>query len=427
MKKKIVKVTKVKNESEISASDDSDVDSEAESERTAGTPMSSDREGSIASSPGVEFDLSLKIPNTIRFRSQVFDIAFHPTRPLILSGLITGDVYCHSYLADAAGTVEASEEYYLRRFHKKSCRGVKFNAEGNHFYTISKDKAYTICDTETGKELYRHIDAHESGLNALLPLTPGFLATGDEEGVVKIWDIRTNKKCIEYNEHEDFVASMVLGTDDKTLISVGGDGYLAVMDTRREKLIARSDNIEDELLSITLVKDGKKAVVGTQKGVLDLFTWGNWGDLSDRFLGHPESVDAIVKFDEDTIITGSSDGILRVVGILPNNLLGVLGHHDDFPIERLAITNDRHHVASCSHDKTIKFWPIHELLGEDSDEDEDEPAVPSKRGAENIQESEDSDSDDSSKKSKDPLKEKAKRVKKAASTSVHSASFFDDL
>ncbi|KAI0237056.1 WD repeat-containing protein jip5, partial [Massospora cicadina] len=67
--------------------------------------------------------------------------------------------------------------------------------------------------------------------------------------------------------------------------------------------------LEDELLSVALVKDGKKAVVGTQNGVLNLFTWGDWGDLSDRFMGHPESVDAVVKFDEDTVVTGSSDGI----------------------------------------------------------------------------------------------------------------------
>lgn len=328
--------------------------------------------------------------------------------------------HSHSYLADDPGTVDPTEAYHLKRLHKKSCRGVKFDIEGSHFYSISKDMSYTICDTETGKELHRQLNAHDSGLNTLLPLTPGLLATGDEEGIVKIWDSRTNKVSVQYHEHEDFVSSMVLGPDEKTLISVGGDGYLAVMDIRREKLIARSDNVEDELLSITLVKGGKKAVVGTQKGVLDLFSWGNWGDLSDRFLGHPESVDAIVKFDEDTVITGSSDGMLRVIGILPNSLLGVLGHHDDFPIERLAITSDRRHVASCSHDKTVRFWPIHDLLGEDSDED-----ASSKRGAETIQSSDD-DSDDSCQKGKDSVK--AKRVKKASlASAAKPTSFFDDL
>lgn len=46
-----------------------------------------------------------------------------------------------------------------------------------------------------------------------------------------------------------------------------------------------------------------------------------------RTTGHPESVEAIVKLDEDTIATGSSDGMIRVVAIQPNKLLGVLGEH----------------------------------------------------------------------------------------------------
>jgi len=32
---------------------------------------------------------------------------------------------------------------------------------------------------------------------------------------------------------------------------------------------------------------------------------------------------------------------VRVVGVLPNKLLGVVGSHEDFPIERLAISSDR--------------------------------------------------------------------------------------
>jgi WD40 repeat protein len=60
-----------------------------------------------------------------------------------------------------------------------------------------------------------------------------------------------------------------------------------------------------------------------------------------RFPGHPESVDAIIAFDDDTIITGSSDGMLRVLNVLPNKLLGVIGSHDEFPVEAMALSSDR--------------------------------------------------------------------------------------
>ena len=40
------------------------------------------------------------------------------------------------------------------------------------------------------------------------------------------------------------------------------------------------------------------AVLGTQSGVLAIFSWGNWGDMTDRFIGHPQSVESMVKVDE---------------------------------------------------------------------------------------------------------------------------------
>ncbi len=62
-----------------------------------------------------------------------------------------------------------------------------------------------------------------------------------------------------------------------------------------------------------LLQNGNKVVCGTQEGVLDIFNWGEWGDLSDRFVGHPQSVDAVVALTEDIICTGSSDGLIRCV------------------------------------------------------------------------------------------------------------------
>ena len=88
--------------------------------------------------------------------------------------------------------------------------------------------------------------------------------------------------------------------------------------------------------------------------------------------GHPSSVDALVKYDADTVITGSSDGIIRIVNILPNRMLGVLGGSEDLPIERLALSHDRSRLASVSHESCLKLWDLSQLAEGSDDEDEEE-------------------------------------------------------
>lgn len=56
---------------------------------------------------------------------------------------------------------------------------------------------------------------------------------------------------------------------------------------------------------------GRKAVCGTGDGILNLFSWGEWGDISDRFPGHPLSIDSCVAVSDNVVCTGSMDGIIR--------------------------------------------------------------------------------------------------------------------
>lgn len=42
-------------------------------------------------------------------------------------------------------------------------------------------------------------------------------------------------------------------------------------------------------------------------------------------------MDALLAYDDDTFLTGSSDGIIRILTLQPNNMLGVLGEHGGAP------------------------------------------------------------------------------------------------
>jgi WD repeat-containing protein 55 len=69
-------------------------------------------------------------------------------------------------------------------------------------------------------------------------------------------------------------------------------------------------------------------------------------------------------------VTGSSDGLLRLISLEPNKLLGVVGEHSDLPVEALELSRDRKYIVSASHDNKIKFWNIEYLYDDGDDEEE---------------------------------------------------------
>lgn len=217
---------------------------------------------------------------------------------------------------------------------------------------------------------------HSAPVNVLKAFDAGVLISGDDDGNVKIWDVRDARKPaaqISFSEHTDFISDLWCMQNLYNILSVGGDGHLSVYDMRgRGKLLARSDQLEDELLSIAVIKDGKKVVCGSQDGVLDMFTYGDFGDVSDRFPGHPMSIESMVVVDQDTVCTASSDGMIRIVQIHPNKLLGVLGEHGDFPIEVIRMNASKTFMASASHDDLIKFWDVRFLYDDDGEGEEED-------------------------------------------------------
>lgn len=338
-------------------------------------------------------------PKQIIFESQVFDLTFHPKENLVAAGLLSGDVFCYKYSVE-----EKNELKFHSNHHNKSCRTLQFSENGDKLFTASLDKSIVSLDVETGKIVYQQEEAHDNPINRILRLNENLLASGDDDGIVKLWDLRKKKTTMEWQENDDFISDMKYVPEKKNLLVSGADGYFSVFDIRKKDVYARSDNLDDELLSITLVKNKSKVIVGTQEGILNIFSYGSWGDVSDRFPGHPQSIDALCTIDEETICTGSSDGLIRVISILPNKLVGVIGDHGDYPIERLQLSHDNKFMGSCSHDNSIKFWDIDYFFNDDGEDEEND-----EENADEEDEDENEDEDDEEGASSSLTKKKGKR------------------
>jgi len=296
-------------------------------------------------------------PSDLVFDDLVTTIKCHPNNNIIATGLINGDVYMHSY-----SVTEKNEEVHMFGHHKKSCRAMGFTDDGRRLYSVAKDKSIICVDVETGKLKRRIKGAHESPIYSVVVTGDTFIATGDDDGVLKVWDMRTKTSTMEMKECEDFISDMIVEDNKKIIIAASGEGTLTAFNIRQKRVDLQSELFDSELLCLAKMKHGRKLVCGTSEGVLNIFNWGQWGNISDRFPCSQEQVDSVVSVTDNVLCAGTSDGVIRAVHILPNRVLGVVGQHmEDFPVESLTQTADQSCVASCSHDQRVKFWNVEEL------------------------------------------------------------------
>ncbi|KAG4394691.1 hypothetical protein GLYMA_20G080900v4 [Glycine max] len=138
--------------------------------------------------------------------------------------------------------------------HTESCRAARFINGGRAILTGSPDCLILATDVETGSTIARLDDAHEAAINRLINLTESTVASGDDEGCIKVWDIRERSCCNSFNSHEDYISDITFVSDAMKLLATSGDGTLSVCNLRRNKVQAQSEFSEDELLSVVLMK-----------------------------------------------------------------------------------------------------------------------------------------------------------------------------
>jgi len=314
-------------------------------------------------------------PDEILESSDIMAMDFHPVADLLALGLITGEIKIYHYSPQSNALV------HQIRAHEESCRSLQFSVDGLLLFSGSSDHSLRVFDTRTWQMLHVVESAHNTAVNVLSRIGDVQLASGDDDGVIKLWDARQpDQATVVWSKHSDYISAL-LPVESGRLLSASGDGRLGVWQSRSAKMEAMSDERDDELLSLALIKEGRKLLVGTASGHLLVWSWGKWADISDSYAGHPESVEQLIPLDPDSVVTASSDGMLRVVGLQPNRLIGMLGVHGEFPVELLRRSRDDQFLASASHDQSVKFWDLHYLVAPDQpkpmddDDDDDAPAV----------------------------------------------------
>lgn len=290
-------------------------------------------------------------PPDIKTDDFVTDLCFHPDQDILAVGTTTGDVILYKFTNDECTILNTHEA------HSKSIRDVEFNTEGNLIISTARDRSIMVTDVETGKLKRFWDDAHEEPVYTMSMICENTFATGDDDGVLKLWDLRQKEPVFKLKEVEDFISCIITNEQKKYLLMTSGDGYLTTINLPQRKMFVQSEPYEEELTCMGIFRKDSKLVVGSSKGNFYTFNWGQFAYHCDAFIGPKAGVNKMVPITERIAVTGGEDGILRAMHLVPGRVLGVVGQHS-LAVETIDINSTGELIASSSHDNDIRFWNI---------------------------------------------------------------------
>jgi WD40 repeat protein len=248
----------------------------------------------------------------------------------------------------------------VRHFPDPWVQALAFSPRGNRLATVGALKTVRVWDIDTGKEFAR-LDGHKAAVKALaLPGEgiPLFLATGDVEGTIYLWDLQARAPGVRFDlAHNDEVTALALSADGKRLVSGGTDRHIHIWDIDEDNKRLRTLEAGCGVTALAFDAPGKTFFSAGDDGLIrrwDLRT----GRLLATLKGHTGTIVSLqLSKDGTTLVSGAQDGTVRLWSAADNAPLRSIERAREDG-DALALAPDGKVLATAGLNNTIRFYDL---------------------------------------------------------------------
>lgn len=238
--------------------------------------------------------------------------------------------------------------------HKSDVLSATYSPQRCLIASGSSDHTVKIWNADTG-ECVRTLAGHENSVSSVTYSPNGcFIASGSWDNTVRVWDMATGRCRNILKGHKESIESVAYSPDGRLIASGDGDDVLRIWDSATGECLKV---IHGSGSTVIFSPDGTSLITGGgRKKIVRILSAESFKIVHSY--GAEEEVDYIsvaCSSDGSRIITGCTDGKVRIINFVTGELLSTLAGHEGY-IASVACTPDDAFIVSADSNNAIRLW-----------------------------------------------------------------------
>lgn len=256
--------------------------------------------------------------------------------------------------------------------HSTPVWSVSFSPDGKILASGSEDGVIKLWNVSTGEEI-KTLPGHSDygqPLKEVFSLAFNhdgtILVSGGRDDKIKFWDVSAGKEIRNFyhgdeNDARGGVRSLTFSPNGKLLASGSEDSTIKLWDsttgTEIAKFQGKGFGDGEGVLAIAFSPDGTMLASGSWVGIVKLWNIKD-SEKTKTFNRKSDSVWSLSFHPDGRILAiGSTDGVIKLWDIKSNRQIKAWQAHSS-AVWSLCFSPDGNILASGSHDNTIAFWNV---------------------------------------------------------------------